>query len=299
MTERLRLNGAKRSALKKEHWKVNLQTPCEQKDNLINAQTHFYNTQTDVHEICKQVVEERFPKADRDVMRKYNSDRSYHTTFTNMDSCFVLKNVQTDDKEVRVRFNLDDDISCALNHDKMIASGLNPFVECQQHSTGGVRNPQINTDQSANSDWLGKNFSQNGRSDYNLTSSESNNPFALEVINTGSCHSRAYQVQDWQWQYVSAFEHAKLDLIQCHRKYFDFVKTNQDTMCTVIDQAKYLDEIQEYWSDIDQSVLVSGDNLSTNLAVVSEDRLAQLKAMANNRRAKDDIVVVSKLQNQA
>jgi predicted PP-loop superfamily ATPase len=67
----------------------------------------------------------------------------------------------------------------------------------------------------------------------------------------------------------------------------------------VIDQAKYLDEVQEYWSDIDQSVLISGDNLSTNLAVVSEDRLAQLKAMANNRRAKDDIVVVSKLQNQA
>ena len=70
-------------------------------------------------------------------------------------------------------------------------------------------------------------------------------------------------------------------------------------MCTVIDQAKYLDEVQEYWSDMDQSVLVSGDSLSTNLAVVSEDRLAQLKAMANNRRAKDDIVVVSKLQNQA
>jgi hypothetical protein len=158
----------------------------------------------------------------------------------------------------------------------MIASGLNPFVECQQHSTGGVRNPQINTDQSANSDWIGKNFSQNRRSDYNLTSSESNNPFALEVVNTGSCHSRAYQIQDWQWQYVSAFEHAKLDLIQCHRKYYDFCKTNQDTMCTVIDQAKYLDEVQ-----------------------VSEDRLAQLKAMANNRRAKDDIVVVSKLQNQA
>ena len=94
MTDRLRLNGAKRSALKKEHWKVVLQTPCEQKDNLIDAQTRFFSTQTDVHEICKKVVEERFPKADRDVMRKYNSDRSYHTSFTIMDSCFVLKNVE-------------------------------------------------------------------------------------------------------------------------------------------------------------------------------------------------------------
>ena len=85
MTDRLRLNGAKRSALKKEHWKVVLQTPCEQKDNLIDAQTRFYSAQDDVHKICSQLVEERFPKADRDVMRKYNSDRSYHTTFTVMD----------------------------------------------------------------------------------------------------------------------------------------------------------------------------------------------------------------------
>ena len=297
MTERLRLNGAKRSALKKEHWKVNLQTPCEQKDNLINAQTHFFTAQTDVHEICKKVVEARFPKADRDVMRKYNSDRSYHTTFTNMDSCFVLKNIETDDEQVRVRFNLNDEISSALNHDKMIANGLNPFVECQHHNSGGVNNPQINTDRSANETWLRENFAQNGNDYYR--DSDSKNPFALEVINTGGCHSRAYQVQDWQWQYVSAFEQAKVELIQCHRRYYDFCKTNQDTMCTVIDQAKYLDEVQEYWSDIDQSVLVSGDSLSTNLAVVSEDRLAQLKAMANNRRAKDDIVVVSKLQNQA
>ena len=96
-----------------------------------------------------------------------------------------------------------------------------------------------------------------------------------------------------------AFESAKVELIQCHRMYYDFVKSNQDTMCTVIDQAKYLDEVQEYWTDIDESILVNGDNISTNLAVVSEDRLAQLKALANNRKAKDDIVVVAKLQNQA
>ena len=61
-------------------------------------------------------------------------------------------------------------------------------------------------------------------------------------------------------------------------------------MCAVIDQAKYLDEVQEYWSDIDQSILVNGDNLSTNLAVVSEDRLAELKAMANNRKVLTPII---------
>jgi hypothetical protein len=70
-------------------------------------------------------------------------------------------------------------------------------------------------------------------------------------------------------------------------------------MTTVIDQAKYLDEIKEYWTDIDESVLVNGDNISTNLAVVSEDRLAELKAMAKNRKAKNETVVVAKLQNQA
>ena len=285
MTDRLRLNGAKRSALKKEHWKVVLQTPCEQKDNLINAQTRFFSTQTDVHEICKKLVEERFPKADRDVMRKYNSDRSYHTTFTTMDACFVLKNVERDEAENRISFDLNDDVSCALNHDKMIASGLNPFVDCQHHANGGVRNPQLNTDASANTNWLRNNFGQS-----HGYGKEAENPFSLEVVNTGGCHSRAYSVQDWQHQFVLAFESAKVELIQCHRMYYEYCKTNQDTMTTVIDQAKYLDEVQEYWSDIDQSILVNGDNLSTNLAVVSEDRLAELKAMANNRKVLTPII---------
>jgi len=294
MTERLRLNGAKRSALKKEHWKVVLQTPCEQKDNLINAQTRFFSTQTDVHEICKKLVEERFPKADRDVMRKYNSNRTYHTTFTTMDACFVLKNVERDEAENRISFDLNDDVSCALNHDKLTASGLNPFVGCQNHASGGVSNPTLNTDNSKNNTWLQENFSQ-----FNGYGREANNPFSLEVVNTGGCHSRAYSIQDWQHQFVLAFESAKVELIQCHRMYYEYCKTNQDTMTTVIEQAKYLDEVQEYWSDIDQSILVNGDNLSTNLAVVSEDRLEQLKAMANNRKAKDETVVVAKLQNQA
>jgi len=294
MTDRLRLNGAKRSALKKEHWKVVLQTPCEQKDNLIDAQTRFFSTQTDVHEICKKLVEERFPKADRDVMRKYNSNRSYHTTFTTMDACFVLKNVERDEAENRISFDLNDEVASALNHDKMIASGLNPFVDCQHHANGGVRNPQLNTDASANTNWLRDNFGQS-----HGYGKEAENPFSLEVVNTGGCHSRAYSVQDWQHQFVLAFESAKVELIQCHRMYYEYCKTNQDTMTTVIEQAKYLDEVQEYWSDIDQSILVNGDSLSTNLAVVSEDRLEQLKAMANNRKAKDETVVVAKLQNQA
>jgi len=294
MTDRLRLNGAKRSALKKEHWKVVLQTPCEQKDNLIDAQTRFFSTQTDVHEICKKLVEERFPKADRDVMRKYNSNRTYHTTFTTMDACFVLKNVQSGDAgENRISFDLNDDVSCALNHDKLTASGLNPFVGCQNHASGGVSNPTLNTDNSKNNTWLQENFSQ-----FNGYGREANNPFSLEVVNTGGCHSRAYSIQDWQHQFVLAFESAKVELIQCHRMYYEYCKTNQDTMTTVIDQAKFLDEVKEYWSDINESILVNGDSLSTNIAVVSEDRLEQLKAMANNRR-KPDTLVVSGIQNQA
>lgn len=291
---RVRLNASKRSALKKEHWKVVLQTPCEQKDNLINAQTRFYSAQEDIHKICEQVVEARFPKADLDVMRKYNSDMTYGTTFTTMDNCFVLKNVQTDEQDIRVNFSLDDDVCYALNHDKLSASGRNPFAYCQLMYQGGQSNPQINTDRSSNERWLRDNFSQ-----YNTGyGRDKDNPFSLEVVNTGGCHSRAYQVQDWQWQFVLAFEQAKTDVIQCHKTYYEYCKTNQDTMTTVIDQAKYLDEIQEYWTDINESILVNGDDISTNLAVVSEDRLAELKAMANKRQVLTPIIKAQQ-QNQA
>jgi hypothetical protein len=212
-----------------------------------------------------------------------------------MDACFVLKNVQSGDAgENRISFDLKDDVASALNHDKMIASGLNPFVDCQHHASGGVSNPTLNTDNSKNNTWLQENFNQ-----FNGYGREANNPFSLEVVNTGGCHSRAYSIQDWQHEFVLNFEQAKVELIQCHRMYYEYCKTNQDTMTTVIEQAKYLDEVQEYWSDIDQSILVNGDNISTNLAVVSEDRLEQLKAMANNRKAKDETVVVANLQKQA
>ena len=291
---RVRLNASKRSALKKEHWKVVLQTPCEEKDNLVNAQTRFYSAQEDIHKICVQAVEGRFPKADLDVMRKYNSNRSYGTTFTTMDSCFFLKNVEADADEIRVNFSLDDDLACALNHSQLSASGKNHFAHCQLMYQGGQSNPQINTDRSANDAWLRENFTQ-----YNMGyGRDKENPLSLEVVNTGGCHSRAYQVQDWQWQFVLAFEQAKKDVIQCHKAYYDYCKTNQDTMTTVIDQAKYLDEVQEYWTDIDESILVNGDTISTNLAVVSEDRLEQLKAMAQSRR-KPDTVVVSGIKTQA
>lgn len=302
MTDQVRLNSAKRSALKKEHWKVVLQTPSELKDELLEATTRFYSTQTDVHNICQQVVEARFPKADLDIMRKYNgvTDNGYSSynsrNFTTMDSCFVLKNVESDEREIRVSFELegDYDLANALNHDRLLANGNNPFVECQANKNGGAHSPQIHTDRSSNTTWLRNNFSQfNGG-----YGNDEKNPFSLEVVNTGGCHSRAYTLADWQWNYVLAYEQAKKDVIQSHQGYYDFCKATQDSMATVIDQAKFLHEVQEYWTDIDESILVNGDNISTNLAVISEDRLEHLKAMAERRKA-DRVVVVGQKQNQA
>ena len=163
-------------------------------------------------------------------MRKYNgsNNRYASNSFTTMDACFVLKNVQSGDAgETRIDFGLDSDVSVALNHDKMIANGLNPFVECQSHKAGGTNNPQINTDRSANETWLNDNFNQ-----LHGYGNEDRNPFALEVVNTGGCHSRAYAIQDWQDNLVLAHESARVELIQCHRMYYEYCKTNQDTMCT-------------------------------------------------------------------
>jgi hypothetical protein len=48
-----------------------------------------------------------------------------------------------------------------------------------------------------------------------------------------------------------------------------------------------------YWTDVEDSILVGEDNLSTNLAVISEDRLQKLKDMASSRKSKksDDYIV--------
>jgi hypothetical protein len=74
---RLRLNNSKRMALKKEHWRVINQTPSELKDNLLTATTRMYRSQEDAFKIIEDEVEKRYPKADLDVMRKYNGDNRW------------------------------------------------------------------------------------------------------------------------------------------------------------------------------------------------------------------------------
>ena len=291
---RLRLNNSKRVALKKEHWRVVNQTPSELKDNLLSASTRFYSAQQDAHKIIEAEVEKRYPKADRDVLRKYNSSdlaNGYgYRNFTMNDNCFTMKNIQSEaGNEVRIDFDLGHDLSCALNHDKLMANKLNPFVETECDRQGGVNNPMINTDRSKNENWLSDNFNQ-----FKLGCREgTENPFGLEVVNTGGCHTRAYGVQDWQWQILMNYEQSKKDVLQAHKHYYSWCKDSQDTMATVIDQAKYLDEVQMYWTDVEDSILVGEDNLSTNLAVISEDRLQKLKDMASSRKSKksDDYIV--------
>jgi len=290
---RLRLNNSKRMALKKEHWRVINQTPSELKDNLLTATTRMYRSQEDAFKIIEDEVEKRYPKADRDVMRKYNGDNRYQR-FTMIDNCFTMKNIQSDaGDEVRIDFDLKQDLSCALNHDKLMANKLNPFVEAECNRQGGVNNPTINTDRSKNESWLRDNFNQ-----YNLYQNQNQNPFGLEVVNTGGCHTRAYGVQDWQWQILMTYQQSKKDVLQAHKHYYSWCKDSQDTMATVIDQAKYLDEVQMYWTDVEDSVLVSEDNLSTNLAVISEDRLQKLKDMASSRKSKRSEILVAVNENQ-
>jgi len=294
---RLRLNNSKRMALKKEHWRVINQTPSELKDNLLGASTRFYSAQQDAHIIIETEVETRYPKPDRDVMRKYNGDNRYQR-FTMIDNCFTMKNIQSDvGDEVRINFDLDHDLSCALNHDKLMANKLNPFVETEYNRQGGINNPTINTDRSKNESWLRDNFNQFTHGHY-YGGDDLKNPFGLEVVNTGGCHTRAYGVQDWQWQILMNYEQSKKDVLQAHKDYYSWCKDSQDTMATVIDQAKYLDEVQMYWTDVEDSILVNEDNLSTNLAVISEDRLQKLKDMASSRKSKSSEVLVAVNENQ-
>ena len=230
-------------------------------------------------------------------MRKYNGRGDYHSRdFTMNDNCFTMKNIQSDaGDEVRIDFNLPSDLSCALNHDKLMANKLNPFVETEYSRQGGVNNPTINTDRSKNEGWLKDNFDQ---FNFGYGGNDKVNPFGLEVVNTGGCHTRAYGVQDWQWQILMNYQSSKEDVIQAHKKYYTWCKDSQDTMATVIDQAKYLDEVQMYWTDVEDSILVGEDNLSTNLAVISQDRLQKLKDMASSRKSKNSDVVLTVNENQ-
>ena len=94
--EKIRLNEQKRRLLKKE-WSntVYNNMPMQVEEDLRLAQENYRSVREDVWDnVITPQVEKNFPIADMKILQKY-SGTSHYSRFTDTDSCFYFKPLQT------------------------------------------------------------------------------------------------------------------------------------------------------------------------------------------------------------
>ena len=184
------------------------QTNNPKYQSFLEARENCKGKIDDAFKTAKAVLERRFNPTDVADLRRLQNK---YTTVDSVgkDSCFYMAVVDDKGKDVKevdedgdetIRskhfdFNLkgslngseydrQKDFAYAWYREEMKANGLNP--DCNIEHTGNQNNPHLSQHQNANSDWL--KGSSGSSSNY---VNKWNEDFALDIIGTGGCRSRA------------------------------------------------------------------------------------------------------------
>jgi len=310
--EKIRLNEQKRRLLKKE-WShtVYNNMPMQVEEDLRLAQENFRSVRDDVWDnVITPQVEKNFPMADMKVLQRYSSSSGYNR-FTDTDSCFYFKPQFADHSEQQFSFTMDIDEYLALYHQDLQSRGHQATIKVEYDETQRQENPhfhKLKSDMShdfksvATSNGHGEDFAlfMEGRN-YGWTEHCPKNidgDFGKyrKVVVHGSCHSRCMMLEsETDWLMLKQFEKAKSMLMNAHR---DLWKTKNELitdMHSIIDQAKYIGDIEQYWTNVRECVNFENSDIGKELSIVSEQTKTRLSQAMNNIKLDDkepEIVVV-------
>ena len=311
MDNKVRLNAQKRQALKKE-WAntVYNKTPMQVDDDLQNAVSNYYEVKNKTWDsVISPLVEQFYPTADMQVIRKYETGT--YRAMTTTDHCFVFKNIDSDDREQRYDFKIDQNLYNALYHFDLQAKGHQATIEVEYDETKRQENPHYHEKTNAmRGDYSAVAKLNDRYEDYalytrrgyhNNDNSVSDSDYGkwIKTVISGGCHERAMACHQEHWEQLRAYERAKSMVIQSHIELWK-AKYNLITgMNSVIDQAKFLDDVKEYWPDVESCIdLNTGQTIGSEVVIVSDDMKDLLKQTVNIRQANKTTESVGVVQSK-
>ena len=101
--------------------------------------------------------------------------------------------------------------------------------------------------------------------------------FSRIVHNTGGCHSRTMMCEEHHWEQLKMYAKAQSSLTNAHRELWQMKYELVKDMNSIIDQAKFLSDVKEYWPDVQECVSFETSDLSRELSIVSDDTKERLK----------------------
>jgi len=315
--EKIRLNSQKRQALKKE-WAntVYNNMPLQVDEDLKEAQENYRTVRSDVWDnVITPNVEANFPMADMKVLQKYSGSSGYNS-FTETDSCFYFKPSFSDDSEAQYKWNMTNDEYNALYHNELQARGHQATLDVEYKETQRQENPHYHSA----IDNMKKDYSSIAKAngtyedfallqDYRYHNSYSNDGCTdsdygkyRKVVVSGSCHSRCMMMSSQSdWDMLKLWGKAQSQLTNAHRELWKTKYQLITDMNSIIEQAKFIADVEQYWTNVRDCVNFENNVISKELSIVSEDTKSRLSQAINNIDVKkpDTVVVATPSQDFA
>ena len=303
----IRLNADKRKSLVIDFRKHCESLDTNEKEAFKQARDEAKSTMTSSFATCKEVVERRFPLEDvatlQELQRKHNTINAVGT-----DSCFFFKVTDAPkvldqyndevDKSKHFSFELDGSLSgnygsrhysgssnsgknfaYAMYREDMKAVGLNPDcnieADIQQEGKMGdqrysrTTNPYLSQCRNDNQHWL--QGGQGGTNQYQSWKDK----YALHIIGTGGCRSRAIPCSDLEFAKFEMMISAKQEVVTKHTQWIQTVVARVNRFKEVVKSMTKFSQVENFanheqiqWT-IDPEILA--DKFGMDLVISIDD----------------------------
>jgi len=298
----IRLNKAKRDAIKKAWRDTTLKTPTQKDALLQDAVDTFRELEQSVWDnVINPVVCSNFPQDDMQILKKY-SRGSYNGSFAQYDNCFYFKPSFEDRQETQYCWNYNRDDMTALYYNDLMSKGANPNLYYEYEDKDS--NPHYYKQHQELKDAVDnlKVAKYTGKKEYNNYHDADINESDIGnlgghylLVPQGSCHSRVMMIHnESDYEQLRAFNKSKTNMHNAQRDIFKEKIQLINDMNAVVDQSKFLSEVRKYWVDLDDCVNFDADEIGTAVSIISDDTKQRLLDSAKLRQAQRDIVAVVK-----
>ena len=326
----IRLNADKRKSLV-----IDFRKHCESLDNsekeaFKQSRDDAKSTMQSSFATCKEVVERRFPLEDvatlQSLQKKHNTINAVGT-----DSCFFMKVTDTKvldsyndevDKSKHFSFELDGSINgsygsrygsgssnngknfaYAMYREDMKAVGLNPDcnieadLQAEKSDTRYSRNsnPYLSQCRNDNHHWL--QGGQGGSDKYESWKDD----YALHIIGTGGCRSRAIPCSDLEFAKFEMMISAKQEVVNTHTQWIKTVVARVSRFKEIIKSMTKFSQVEKFanhkdiqWK-IDPSILA--DKMGMDLVISIDDAAESIMNIGSPKQTREEKILAWKQAN--
>ena len=327
----IRLNADKRKSLVIDFRKHCESLDTEEKEAFKQSRDDAKSTMQSSFATCKEVVERRFPLEDvatlQSLQKKHNTINAVGT-----DSCFFFKVTDAPkvldsdndevDKSKHFSFELDGSVTgdygsrygsgssnngknfaYAMYREDMKAVGLNPDcnieadLQAEKSDTRYSRNsnPYLSQCRNDNHHWL--QGGQGGGDKYGSWKDD----YALHIIGTGGCRSRAIPCSDLEFAKFEMMIGAKQEVVNTHTQWIKTVVARVSRFKEIIKSMTKFSQVEKFASHdkiqwkIDPSILA--DKMGMDLVISIDDAADSIMNIGKAKPTRDEKVLAYKMAN--